>query len=53
MAFRPNYRQERAGRERLARAKQADKQKRLEEKTAERRAAREAGAVSSEEEQPS
>lgn len=48
MAFRPNYHQDRVNRQRAAREKQADKQRRLEEKTAQRKAAREATASANE-----
>lgn len=37
MAFRPNYRQQRAERDRAARARQAEKQKRRDEKTTQRK----------------
>jgi hypothetical protein len=40
MAFKPNYRQQRVERDRAARARNAEKQQRLEEKAAERKAAR-------------
>ena len=42
MPFKPNYGQARAERQRNARAKSAEKKKKLDEKTAERKAAREA-----------
>jgi hypothetical protein len=45
MAFRPNYNQQRSERQRAARAKSEEKQKRLDEKTAERKAAREASGL--------
>lgn len=45
MAFKPNYNQQRSERQRAARAKSAEKQKRLDEKTAERKAAREASGL--------
>jgi hypothetical protein len=37
MAFRPNYRQQRAERDRAARARHAEKQKRRDEKTTQRK----------------
>jgi hypothetical protein len=40
MAFRPNYRQQRAERDRQARAKQAEKLKKLHEKSEQRKAER-------------
>jgi hypothetical protein len=41
MAFKPNYRQERAQRERTKETRKQEKLKRLEEETAKRKAARE------------
>ena len=46
MPFKPNYGQARAERQRNARAKSAEKKKKLDEKTAERKAAREAAGES-------
>ncbi len=40
MAFKPNYRQERAARERTKESRKQEKLKRLEEETAKRKAAR-------------
>ena len=40
MAFKPNYRQERAARERTKETRKQEKLKRLEEETAKRKAAR-------------
>ena len=40
MAFKPNYRQQRAERDRQARAKQAEKLKKLHEKSEQRKAER-------------
>ena len=41
MAFKPNYRQQRAERDRQARAKQAEKLKKLHERSEQRKAERE------------
>jgi hypothetical protein len=41
MAFKPNYNQQRAERDRIKRAKQAEKLKEQQERTAQRKAARE------------
>jgi hypothetical protein len=41
MAFKPNYRQERAARERTKESRKQEKLRRLEEETAKRKAARE------------
>jgi hypothetical protein len=51
MAFKPNYRQQRAERDRQARAKQAEKLKKLQERSDQRKAEREAAAVSADEPQ--
>jgi hypothetical protein len=48
MAFKPNYNQQRSERQRAARAKSEEKQKRLDAKTAERKAAREAAGLAPE-----
>jgi hypothetical protein len=51
MAFKPNYRQQRAERDRQARAKQAEKLKKLQERSDQRKAEREATDPSAEQEQ--
>ena len=51
MAFKPNYRQQRAERDRQARAKQAEKLKKLHEKSEQRKAERDRTATAAEEEQ--
>jgi len=43
MAFKPNYRQERAARERTKESRKQEKLKRLEEETAKRKALRQPG----------
>lgn len=47
MAFKPNYNQQRADRDRAKAKKKQDKQKRLEEESAARKAARGATQISS------
>ena len=51
MAFKPNYRRDRAERQRVARARAEEKQKRKEEKTALRKAERESGEAPPDEKQ--
>jgi len=51
MAFRPNYRRDRLERDRAARARVDEKQRKKDEKTAQRKAERGASEVPSEDEQ--
>ena len=48
MAFKPNYRQQRAERDRQARAKQAENLRKLQERSDQRKAEREASDLSAE-----
>jgi hypothetical protein len=52
MAFKPNYGQHRAERDRLKRAKKEEKLKQQQERTAERKAARDTGEPGDEDEEP-
>jgi hypothetical protein len=52
MAFKPNYGQHRAERDRLKRAKKEEKLKQQQERTAERKAARDSGEPGHEGEEP-
>jgi hypothetical protein len=51
MAFKPNYRQQRAERDRQARAKQAEKLKKLQEKSEQRKAERDRTEAPAQDEQ--
>ena len=51
MAFKPNYRRDRAGRQRMARARSEEKQRKKEEKAALRKAEREVAEAPPDEKQ--